>query len=186
MIGEFAHTKDEHVRTDHPTPAWYAVHVRRSNERRVHGHLTLKAISAFLPLVGVPRYSRTRPRTVIEPLFPGYLFAQLEPIEANPEGWQAVRWAPGVKRILGTEATPVPVPPEAIAFMQARMNELGFIRSQTEFAPRSPVIFRRGPFKGLRAIVDSPTSRAGRLRVLMGLLGQQTSLEVDVSDLEYA
>lgn len=123
---------------------------------------------------------------VIEPLFPGYLFARLEPMEANPEGWQAVRWAPGVKRILGTDATPIPVPGEAIELMQARMNGAGFIRPQAQFAPQASVIFRRGPFRGLRAIVDSPASRAGRLRVLMGLLGQQTSIEVDAYDLERA
>lgn len=164
--------------------AWYAVEVKRHNERRGEWHLSRKGISVLLPFIEITRRYRTRRVAVLEPLFPGYLFAHMEPMEATPELWQALRWAPGVKRILGAGDVPVPVADAVIDSIRERTRALGFVRSGLRHAPGSRVRIIWGPLAGLEAVFDRPMSRAGRVRVLLDLLGQQARVEVDAFDLE--
>jgi transcription antitermination factor NusG len=124
--------------------------------------------------------------TLLEPLFPGYLFVCMEPPAVNPASWDKVRWTPGVSRILGAEGIPEPVPEGVIEIIGARVRDLGFVRPGIEFAGQDRVRFLRGSLAGLEAVFDRPMSRSGRVRVLMELLGQQRGVEVDILDLESA
>lgn len=167
-------------------PSWYAIQTKRHEERRVVRHLALRAIPSLLPFIEVVRRYGGRRVARVEPLFPGYLFVQLSPWEVNPAGWSAVQWSPGVRRILGTEEVPVPVPDETIATIKTRMSDFGFIRPGPRFVSGSQVRFRHGPLVGLEAIFEGPMSREGRVRVLLELLGQPRLIEVDEVDLETA
>jgi transcription antitermination factor NusG len=127
-----------------------------------------------------------RATTLLEPLFPGYLFVCMDRITADPASWDRVRWAPGVRRILGAEGIPEPVPEEIIEVIAARVKDLGFVRPELRFAGNDRVRFMTGSMAGLEAVFDRPLSRSGRVRVLMQLLGQQRGIEVDELDLEPA
>jgi transcriptional antiterminator RfaH len=164
--------------------AWYAVQVKRHNERRGQRQLDLRGICALLPLIEVIRRYRTRRVAALEPLFPGYLFAHMESMDATPARWQSLRWTPGVKRILGAGDVPVPVPDVVIDAIQERTQELGYVRPGLPYAPGSRVRIGWGPLAGLEAVFDRPMSRAGRAQVLLNLLGQHARVEVDTSDLE--
>ncbi len=166
--------------------AWYAVQVKRYEEHRVARRLALKPVPTFLPLIEARRRNGARGSTRLEPLFPGYLFVQMPAIEVDPKHWHVVRWTPGVRRILGTEATPVPILIEAIETIRARVSELGFVRPGTRFTPGARVRIRSGPLEGLEAIFERPTSKDGRVRVLLELLGQVGRAEVDESSLDAA
>ncbi len=163
---------------------WYAVQVKRYNERRGEQQLTLRGISVLLPFIEAVRRYRTRRVALLEPLFPGYLFAQMESMDAAPERWQALRWAPGVKRVLGTSDVPTPVGDDVIAAIRDRTRELGFVRPVLGHVPGSRVRIRGGPMAGIEAVFDRQMSRAGRVRVLLELLGQEARVEVDALDLE--
>lgn len=175
------------MRVDEQGAAWYAVQVKRHQEDRVARHLAMRPIRTFLPLIESVRRRNSKPgATRLEPLFPGYLFVQIHALEVTPDHWHAVRWTPGVRRILGTEDTPVPVPIEAIETLQARVDELGFVRAGVRFTPGTRVRIRSGPLAGLEAIFESPTSKNGRVRVLLELLGQVGRAEVDEFSLDAA
>lgn len=165
---------------------WYAVQAKSHNEGRVLHHLTRKMIPVFLPLIEVMRRRRSRSVARLEPLFPGYLFVQLERMDSNPTLWDAVRWAPGVKSILGTEGGSIPVPDPVIDAIKGRVREFGFIRPSLPFGPNDRVLVRRGPMAGLEAVFERPLSGSGRVLVLMHLLGQQRRVQVDAADLELA
>lgn len=165
---------------------WYAVQVKRHNERRGERQLMLRDIPVLLPFIEVVRRYRTRRVVLLEPLFPGYLFAQMEAMDAAPERWQALRWAPGVKRVLGTSDVPIPVDDGVIDAIRARTRELGFVRPVLGHVPGSRVRIRGGPMAGLEAVFDCAMSRTGRVRVLLELLGQEARVEVDAFDLEMA
>ncbi len=165
---------------------WYAVQSKSHSEARVLHHLKQKSIPVFLPLVEVVRRYPSRCITRLEPLFPGYLFARLEAADCNPEIWNAVRWAPGVKMILSTDGAPVPVPDPIVEAIQARVQDLGFVRPGLRFVANDRVLIRRGPLAGLEAVFDRPLSRSGRVRVLMRLLGQDRGIQVAAADLELA
>ena len=168
------------------SPDWYVLHVKRNHELRVVQHLTLKSVPAFLPLIEADRSRRRRPGITLEPLFPGYLFVPMEHCEGGLEDWHTVQWTPGVRLILGTDGTPVPVPGDVMVAIQERVSEYGFVRRGEPFQPCARVRFRTGPLVGLDALFEECLSRAGRVRVLMTLLGRQTRIEVDALDLECA
>jgi len=164
---------------------WYVLQVKRYEEQRVVRHLAMKAVPTFLPLMESFRRQR-RGGARLEPLFPGYLFVQLAALELNPGHWHTARWTPGVRRILGTECTPVPMPAEAMDAIRARVRELGFVRLGARFTSGMRVRIRSGPLAGLEAIFDRPISREGRVLVLLELLGQLGRAEVNDLDLESA
>ncbi len=166
--------------------AWYTVQTKRHGEGRVARHLASRAIPAFLPLVEVARRRNGIRHTGLEPLFPGYLFVQMEAVDRSPHCWHAVRWSPGVQRILGVADEPVPVPDEAIQAIQERTRDLGFVRPGHRFAAGDRVRFRSGSLAGLEAILESAVPRAGRVRVLLELLGRVLRVEADELDLESA
>jgi transcriptional antiterminator RfaH len=168
------------------SPAWYALSVKRNNERHVVEQLTSKSIPAFLPLIELTRTRKRRHRPVLEPLFPGYLFIRMECIEENPRSWHAVRWTPGVLLVLGTEGIPTPIATGVVEAIHERVSERGYVRPGIPFHPHARVRFRSGVLVGLDALFEGPTSRSGRVRVLMSLLGRQTGIEVDLLDLECA
>ena len=162
---------------------WYAVQVKRYEEHRVVRHLTMKAISTFLPLIESSR--RRGPSSArLEPLFPGYLFVELPALDLNPGHWHIARWTPGVRRILGAGATPVPA--EAMDVIRAQVRELGFVRPGARFTSGTRVRIRSGPLAGLEAIFDRPITREGRVLVLLELLGQVGRAEVDEATLDAA
>ncbi len=165
---------------------WYGVHVKPHKEAGVVRELSRKTIPTFLPLIEVTRRCRSHCTSFLEPLFQGYLFVQLEPLEFNPSVWHAVRWTPGVKYILGNEDTPVPVSNDVVNSIQERVKDLGFVRPGLRFAQNDRVVFQRGPFVGLEAVFDGTLSRSGRVRVLMELLGHSRTVQVDAIDLELA
>ena len=165
---------------------WYAVQAKNRNEARVFRYLTQRIIPAFLPLIEVIRRFRSRRIARLEPLFPGYLFVQLERMDSNPGRWDIVRWTPGVKSILGTEDAPIPVADTVIDAIKARVQELGFVRPGSQFGPDARVLIKRGPLAGLEAVFEGRLSRSGRVRVMMTLLGQQRRVQVDAADLELA
>jgi len=166
--------------------AWYAVQVKPHGEARVLRHLALKAIPSFLPFVEIVRLRGARRVARLEPLFPGYLFVQMVPWSVDPRAWHAVRWNPGVRTVLGTGETPVPVPDDVIIAIQDRVRDVGFIRPGPRFSGGSRVRIRNGLLAGLEATFDRPMSRAGRVRLLLDLLGQERGVEVDEIDLESA
>lgn len=165
---------------------WYAIQAKSHNEARVLDHLTQKEIPAFLPLIEVVRRYRNRCLARLEPLFPCYLFVQLERIDCNPVTWNAVRWTPGVKSILGSGEVPLPVPDPVIGAIRERITQLGFVRPGLRFSPHDRVVIRRGPLAGLEAVFERPLSGLTRVHVLMELLGQQRRVQVDAVDLELA
>src|SRR3990170_1675020 len=166
--------------------AWYAVQVKRHGEERVARRLALRAVPVFLPHIEVLRRSLPRRLPRLEPLFPGYLLVRLPAVETNRHRWAAVRWCPGVQRILGVGDTPVAVPDEVIEAIQERVRVLGFVRPGMRFTLGSRVRIWCGPLAGLEAVFDRPLSRAGRVRVLLEMLGQTWKVEVDLVDLDAA
>jgi transcription antitermination factor NusG len=137
-------------------------------------------VPTFLPKMETLRRRRQRSVRQVEPLFPSYLFVRMSHV-ANQ--WNAVRWAPGVKTVVGAGEVPVPVPDEAVDLLQARHNE-GVIPWESTLRPGAHVRIKEGPLAGLMGVLERPTSRAERVCVLLNLLRTSATVEVDIVDLE--
>ena len=162
---------------------WYAIQTKPRAEKKTVQFLSLKTIPTFLPQILVNRRHGSRRWQALEPLFPGYLFAQFAP---EPGTIATVRWVPGVSKILGDEESPIPVPDGVLLYLQDRMGERGFIVSGPVVAPGMRVRFKSGPLAYLEGIIERPPSPTDRVRVLLHLLNTQVSVEVEVTELERA
>lgn len=162
--------------------AWYAVQTKpRCEERVIYRLRDRRGLSVFLPKMETLRKRRSQRVTVVEPLFPSYVFVRMS---LEPDPWYTVKWTPGVKRIVGIGETPTPVPPEAMYLLMTRCGAGEIIQWRLGLRHGEAVRIIHGPFAGLEGILDRPASRGERVRVLLQLLGSTTSVEMDVTDIE--
>src|SRR5580658_9029002 len=96
---------------------WYALHVASRCEKSVSSGLVLRGYTEFLPLFRSRRRWSDRVQDVDLPLFPGYVFCQLDINRRLP-----VLMIPGVVRIVGVGKTPMPVERHEIGAVQAVVN----------------------------------------------------------------
>src|ERR1700690_2508632 len=83
---------------------WYALQVASKCEKAVSTGLVLRGYSEFLPLYRSRRKWSDRFQDVDLPLFPGYVFCQVDIYHRLP-----VLMIPGVVRIVGVGKMPMPV-----------------------------------------------------------------------------
>ena len=175
--------RDARDATDAVDAKWFAVQTKPKAEEKAISFLSLKSVPTFLPRLLVRRRHGSRRWQALEPLFPSYLFAKFAP---EPRMIDSVRWTPGVRKVLGDEEAPISVPEEVVEFLLARVSQRGFILPGQAFAPGMKVRFKGGPLAYLEGIIERPASRAERVRVLLELLNQRVSVEVDINELERA
>jgi transcriptional antiterminator RfaH len=162
--------------------SWYAVHTKPRQEERVRTWLEgRRGLPVFLPRTEERRRRRSRRVTAVEPLFPSYLFVRMR---LEPRSWHAVRWAPGVRQIVGTGETPAAVPQEVITTLKERCRADDVIDWRPSLRTGMPVRVVQGPFAGIEGILDRPSGRGERVRVLLSLLGTTSPVEMDVTDVE--
>jgi transcription elongation factor/antiterminator RfaH len=160
---------------------WYAVQTKPRCEDQAVAWLERRTrASIYLPKLESVRRRRGHKVHVVEPLFPSYLFVHMPMV---PEQWHAVKWTPGVKDFVTSGGIPVPVPDEAIGFLQTQSLN-GVIRVSQRWHSGMVVRITTGPFTGLIGVLDRPTSRAERVRVLLRLMRTVAAIEVETVDLE--
>ena len=159
---------------------WYVVQTKPRNEKRALFHLTRAGIETLNPLMENYRSRSGRPKTMLEPLFPGYLFARFD----VPSHYPIVRWARGVKKVLGRDDGPTPVGEEIIDEIRKRIDSRGVARRPYELNPEDSVRIRTGPLKDLIGIFERWLPKEGRIRVLLSLLGYETGVELDYLQVE--
>src|SRR5882762_6970779 len=96
---------------------WFALQVRSRYESFVAAHLDGRGYEWFLPLHKVRRRWSDRFKEIEQPLFPGYVFCRLNPLNRLP-----ILTTPGVFLIVGTGKTPVPIHETEIAAIQATVK----------------------------------------------------------------
>ena len=163
-------------------PRWYAIQTKPRQEERVSLRLqAFSHLSVFLPRIAVPKRRGERRIMTVEMMFPSYLFVRMA---LDPGPWYGVRWTPGVKRIVGTGDVPIPVPDEAMRLLMDRCGTEGVMTWRPPLTVGSNVRVLHGPFAGLIGVLERPSSRQERVRVLLHLLGGPTPVEVDIADIE--
>src|SRR5262249_17992661 len=105
--------------------SWFAVRSQVHAEEKAAWHLGNQGFKAYLP-----RYRRRirharRNVTALRPLFPGYLFVNLDPEVCR---WRAVNGTIGVREILTNGDVPLVVPKAIIAEIMSREDETGAVR----------------------------------------------------------
>jgi len=143
---------------------WFAIQAKPHCEDLAAASLGNLDLEVFLPRIRQEQFLFGQPRSLVVPLFRGYLFARFCPVVSL----EAVRYAFAVARVLGNSDGPIPVPPEIISELQGRMQADGFIRREpTALRLGQQVTIEQGPFEGLMGRVEQEWDDGKRVAILL-------------------
>src|SRR5712691_5931440 len=151
---------------------WFALQVRSRYESIVTTQLTGKDYEWFLPIYKCRRRWSDRFKEIERPLFPGYVFCRLDPLNRLP-----ILTIPGVALIVGIAKTPVPIDEAEIAAIQA------VVKSEIPSQPwpflkiGQRVRIEYGPLCGLEGIL---LDFKGQHRLVLSVTLLQRSVAVQV------
>jgi transcription antitermination factor NusG len=154
---------------------WFAVQVWSGREHLSAKHLSERGYEVFLPRYSERRRWSDRIKVVERALFAGYVFCRLA-----PEVFGKIVTAPGVVRIVGDGARPLPIPTYEIEAIQRIMA------SELATEPWSvPEVGQRvrievGPLCGIEGVVMTVKNEQ-RLVVSVSLLQRAVAVEIDAS-----
>ena len=128
---------------------WYVVRTKPRQETRAKLNLENQDITTFLPEITLQKIRRGKRTAVTEPLFPGYIFADLDDYAGK---FHKVRSTFGVAKLLTFGETPATVPDALIQEMH-QVNAETQQKAQQSAMPQvgEKVEITYGPFKGFMA-----------------------------------
>jgi transcriptional antiterminator RfaH len=159
---------------------WYVIQTKPKKEEEAKSYLSTKGIEIFNPLMETFSPRNGRLSKEFKPLFPNYIFGKFD-IDQN---YNLVRWARGVKKILGFGGNFTSVSEEVVELIKKRTDSNGIVRKNYHFEPNDLVRIKFGPLKDLLGIFDRWISDSERVRVLISLIGYQPAVEIHYSLIE--
>jgi transcriptional antiterminator RfaH len=160
--------------------SWYVIQTKPRREEEIEIYLSTSGVEIFNPLIEAFTLRNGRMSKELKPLFPGYVFAKFD-LEQN---YPLVRWARGVKKILGFGETPASISEEVVETIKTRIDSHGILRVRHHFEPNDVVRIKTGPLKDLLGIFERWLSDSERVRILLNLIGYQPAVEIHYSMIE--
>jgi transcriptional antiterminator RfaH len=138
-------------------------------------------MECFLPLLQEEKIVRRKIRTVIAPLFPGYLFVRINLLEH----YRAVIYARGVRKIVEFGSSPAEVDNAMIDAIKSRMAspETCVLERPRGLSSGQLVQIKDGPLVGLGAVFIREMPGQQRAMVLLHSLALQARAVVDIDQL---
>jgi transcription antitermination factor NusG len=153
---------------------WYALQVRSRYENIAAAHLSGKGFECFLPLYKSRRRWSDRFKEVECPLFPGYVFCRLNPLDRLP-----IHVTPGVIMIVGHGKTPEPIDETEIAAIQSVIKS-GLPSHPYPFLQIGQTVrIDNGPLWGLEGVL---LDFKGHHRLVLSVTLLRRSIAVQVED----
>lgn len=155
---------------------WYAVQSQPRREELALVHLRRQGFQGFCPMRNKPRKVARRVVSALGPLFPGYLFVN---IDLEREQWRSINGTIGVLRLVsfGSNGRPALVP---TGFVE-RLNELsdgdGLVRVRDELELEARVRVIGGPFDDLCGTLETADD-SERVTILLDLLSKETRVHM--------
>lgn len=156
---------------------WYVVLTKSREEERAKINLHHQGITAYFPRIEVTRLQRGKPKQLIEPLFPRYMFVLLH---ENDPGFSKIRYTPGITDFVRFNQQMAKVAPEVISMLKQREASQEKIVNLPAVGDK--VVISEGSFKGIEAIIQAKKGE-DRVLLLFQLLNQQTQIELEYRQL---
>ena len=153
---------------------WYALQHKPAQGDRAVQHLQNQEIACFYPKIEVEKIKAGKRTKKLEPLFPGYVFVNLE--QSDPM-WAKLRSTRGVLRIVSFANRPASIDDEVIAHIKNSMDK---VAEQGGIKPGQAIELDDGPFKGINAIFQAYDGEE-RAIVLVTFMQKQQQVTVPVS-----
>lgn len=170
-------------------PRWYVLAVEPNRDGRALRHLRRQGFTAWSFRVYVVHYTRKRVIDTIALMFPGYVFVQLEKATTR---WPDVLKTEGVADVLRDQGYPYPVPQRVMAALLEHVDCTGLTNPQDvprkaprrKYEPDQLLRITEGSMEGLLARFVAPASGQDRIKVLMTMLGRETTVEIPEVQIE--
>ena len=173
---------------------WYVVNTYSGHENKVKEKLEMRAESMgmqdyilriVIPEEKVVEVKDGVTKEKIKKMFPGYIIVEMV---MTDEAWYVVRNTPGVTGFIGSSgkgAKPTPLQP---AEVDKILGNTGISRMDvdTELEVGEKVNIIDGPFKGMFGTIDSVDLPNQKITLTVDLFGQETSVEVELSQIQKA
>ncbi len=173
---------------------WYVVNTYSGHENKVKEKLEMRAESmdmkdyifrVIVPEQKIVEEKDGQTKEKIKKMFPGYILVEMV---MSDEAWYVVRNTPGVTGFIGSSgkgAKPTPLQPYEVDKI---LNNMGMSRLDVnkELEVGSKVKIISGPFSGMFGVIDSVDTATQKIMLLVDLFGQETSVEVSMSEIEVA
>ena len=153
---------------------WYALQHKPAQGDRALAHLQNQDIACFFPKITVEKIKAGKRTKKLEPLFPGYLFVNLE--QTDPI-WSKLRSTRGVIRVVSFANKPAPISDGVIQHIK---DSLDSVAEQGGIKPGQTVQLNEGPFEGISAIFQAYDGEE-RAIVLISFMQKQQRVKVPVS-----
>ncbi|WP_372368589.1 transcription termination/antitermination protein NusG [Candidatus Uabimicrobium sp. HlEnr_7] len=170
---------------------WYILRVQSNKEDRVKTNLQKRVIAEnmqhvisdiVVPSELVSEIKKGSKRVVERKLYPGYVMVEME---LNDETHFIVKGTPGVGDFVGPPSKPIPMSDEEVERMLANC-------SQSKDKPKPKVSFKKGqnikikegPFENFDGIVDEVNEQKGIVKVIVGIFGRYTQVELEYWQVE--
>lgn len=153
---------------------WYVVNTLPHQEARAEVNLRQQGYRPWLPSMKRVRRHARRVDTVAAPLFPGYLFVELD---VESEAWGPINGTFGVRRLLCHRERPAPMPAGFVEALRQTADGDGFLSAPETLGPGQKVRLIAGPLVDCVGTLMHLASN-GRVGLLLHLLGQDVSAVV--------
>ncbi len=159
---------------------WYVIQTKPKKEEEAKCYLSPRGVEIFSPLIEAFLLKNGRMNRELKPFFPGYIFGKFD-LEQN---YPLVRWAKGVKKVLGLGGYPTPISDEVVEIIRERTDIHGIVSVKCHFQANDVIRIKTGPLKDLLGIFERWVSDTERVRILLNLMGYQPAVEIHYSMVE--
>ncbi|MDD6402662.1 MAG: transcription termination/antitermination protein NusG [Mollicutes bacterium] len=173
---------------------WYVVNTYSGHENKVKEKLEMRAESMdmkdYIYRVVIPEEKVTEVKNGVtkertKKMFPGYILVEMV---MSDEAWYVVRNTPGVTGFIGSSgkgAKPTPLQPYEVDNILGNMG-ISRMNVDTELKEGTKVKIIAGPFNGMFGKIDSVDLANQKVMLSVDLFGQETSVEVELGQIENA
>lgn len=170
---------------------WYVVNTYSGHENKVKEKLEMRASSMgmedYIYRVVVPEQKETEikdgvSKEKVKKMFPGYILVEMV---MNDEAWFIVRNTPGVTGFIGSSgkgAKPFPLTPQEVDKILSSMG-LSRLNIGNDLNIDDSVKVVDGPFNGMYGKIKTIDIPNNKLEVTLDLFGQETVVELELSQI---
>jgi transcriptional antiterminator RfaH len=165
-----------------PGHAWYLVHTKARQEDTAITNLQRQNFRCYMPLLHLEKVRRGKSVVVAEPMFPSYVFVQLDTSDnIKGQSWSPIRSTLGVRDLVKFGGHPAKVEADLITALHER-EQLQQSNPQALFAPGDKVVVTDGPFAGIEAIYQTADAEQ-RSMILLSMLNKPVAMHIDTGKL---
>ena len=173
---------------------WYVVNTYSGHESKVKEKLEMRASSmnmedkicrVIVPEEEVVEVKDGVEKKKIKKIFPGYILVEMV---MTDEAWFVVRNTPGVTGFIGSSgkgAKPTPLQPQEVENILHNMG-MGRADVNVDLKTSDAVNIIDGPFVGMNGTIENIDAENKVANVIINLFGQETSVEVELGQIEKA